>query len=83
MVFAGEGHPNQTALSRSQQQQPDRAVDDAVREVENAVTLGRGHQPGVNLREVVDPDVNTLHQIADDVSSAAHRDVPFFTAPSE
>ena len=47
VTLAGEGHPDQALLGGGQQQRADRAVDGAVGDVEQAVLLGRGGQPGV------------------------------------
>jgi tetratricopeptide (TPR) repeat protein len=52
VVLAGVGDADQALLSRGEQQRPDRAVDDPVGDIQDAVALGIGGQPVVQPTQV-------------------------------
>ena len=65
VVFAGVGDADQALFGRGQQQRPDRAVDGAVGDVEQAVALGRGRESEVEVGQFACSGLGDSGQVVD------------------
>ena len=76
MTLEGEGHPDQALLGAASSSGPTGLSIDAVGDVEDAVLLGRGRQPGVQQAELVRVVGEGLGQRPGHVVGV-HGDAPF------
>ena len=76
VVFAGVGDPDQALFGRGQQQRADRAVEDAVGDIQGALPLGRRGQPVVQPAQLAGRFREGLRQVTGH-AVGAHRDLSF------
>src|ERR1700730_17678779 len=73
VVLARIGHSNQSGLGRRKQQAADPGVNGAVRDVEEALSLGGGREAVVETAEVIWLDAESSLQPAGEIGLGVHR----------